>query len=147
MGEDGYPLSSHCDPYPGGVCGGEGIYSFKETWGVRDGDGDISVPSPEDMTSRCMRFLLTLFPTLRCSCMFCLSHPPTGWSACIQAGGAGVELGWGPEEQGLLLLQLGEEREHRGHGSSCLEMWPSVAAPSGQMAFPALGSSKSSYSV
>lgn len=141
------PFPATVIPTLEGYTGGEGIYSFKETWGVRDGDGDLSVPSPEDMTSRCMRFLLTLFPTLRCSCMFCLSHPPTGWSACIQAGGAGVELGWGPEEQGLLLLQLGEEREHRGHSSSCLEMWPSVAAPSGQMAFPALGSSKSSYCV
>lgn len=138
MGEDGDPLSCHCDPHSGGVCRGEGIYSFKETWGVRDGNDDLSVFSPDAMTSRCVRFLLTLFPTLRHSCMFCLSHPSTSWSACTQVGGTGVRLGWGPGEQSLLLLQLGEKREHRGQSSFCLEVWLSVAAPSDQMASPLL---------
>lgn len=115
------------DPYPGGVRRGEGIYSFKENWGVRDGDGDLSVSSPDGMTSRCMRFQLTLFPTLRHSCMFCLSHPPTRWSTCIQVGGTGVRLGLGPGEQGCCFCSW----ERRG----------------GQMACPALGSSKKSYFV
>lgn len=49
-----------------------------------------------------------------------------------------MRLGWGPGEQSLLLLQLGEKREHRGQSSFCLEVWLSVAAPSDQMASPLL---------
>uniref|UniRef100_A0A8C9FE83 Protein O-mannosyl-transferase 2 n=1 Tax=Pavo cristatus TaxID=9049 RepID=A0A8C9FE83_PAVCR len=49
--QDGYPLSCHCDPYPGGLCRGEGIYTYlhkdlNNLWIIKKHDSDADSSSP-----------------------------------------------------------------------------------------------------